>query len=167
MRNSSSFDASARVPLSVHLRQCKRLCPEQNVRSINPALGQAHTMTPPPPICETPREPRALGQALPNFADALCRLKAVDIVTVGSSSTEGDGASSPDSSYPSRLNVALSSRFPDRTIKLINAGVGRQEAPDEAARFKNDVLANNPSLVIWQVGTASAALASSRSLRAA
>jgi acyl-CoA thioesterase-1 len=109
-------------------------------------------MTPPSP-CETPRELRALGQALPNFADALYRLGAVDIVTVGSSSTEGDGASSRDSSYPSRLNVALSSRFPDRTIKLINAGVGRQEAPDEAARFKNDVLGNNPSLVIWQVGT--------------
>jgi hypothetical protein len=75
MRNFSSFDASTRVPLSVHVRQRKRLCPEQNVRSINPALGQAHTMTPPPPICETPRELRALGQALPNFADALCDVR--------------------------------------------------------------------------------------------
>jgi acyl-CoA thioesterase-1 len=80
-------------------------------------------------------------------------LDGVNIVTIGSSSTEGDGASSPDLSYPSRLRAALASRFPDRTIKLINVGVGGQEAPDEAARFKNDVLANNPSLVIWQVGT--------------
>jgi acyl-CoA thioesterase-1 len=36
---------------------------------------------------------------------------------------------------------------------VLNLGIGRQEAPDEAARFKKDVLAKNPALVIWQVGT--------------
>jgi hypothetical protein len=30
---------------------------------------------------------------------------------------------------------------------------GQNESPDEAARFKKDVLANKPALVIWQVGT--------------
>jgi acyl-CoA thioesterase I len=34
-----------------------------------------------------------------------------------------------------------------------NAGVNGQEAPDEAARFKDEVLALKPALVIWQVGT--------------
>jgi hypothetical protein len=34
-----------------------------------------------------------------------------------------------------------------------NAGVNGQEAPDEAARFKKEVLALKPALVIWQVGT--------------
>jgi acyl-CoA thioesterase-1 len=36
---------------------------------------------------------------------------------------------------------------------VLNVGVGGQEAPDEAARFKNDVIAKGPSLVIWQVST--------------
>jgi acyl-CoA thioesterase I len=30
-----------------------------------------------------------------------------------------------------------------------NVGVNGQEAPDEAARFKKDVLAFKPALVIW------------------
>jgi hypothetical protein len=77
----------------------------------------------------------------------------VTIVAIGSSSTEGDGAKSKDASYPSRLNVALSARFPGNKINVLNLGVGAQEAPDEAARFKKDVSANNRSLVIWQVGT--------------
>lgn len=34
-----------------------------------------------------------------------------------------------------------------------NVGVNGQEAPDEAARFKRDVLDFKPALVIWQVGT--------------
>jgi acyl-CoA thioesterase-1 len=109
-------------------------------------------MTASPP-CVTPPQLRALGQPLPIFARALGQLKPVNVVTIGSSSTEGDGASSPDLSYPGRLRAALATRFSDRTITIINVGIGGQEAPDEAARFKNDVLAKNPSLVIWQVGT--------------
>jgi hypothetical protein len=34
-----------------------------------------------------------------------------------------------------------------------NAGVNGDEAPNEAARFKKEVLALKPALVIWQVGT--------------
>lgn len=77
----------------------------------------------------------------------------MNIVAIGSSSTEGDGASSPAASYPNRLGIALAARFPTPKINVLNLGVGGQEAPDEAARFKRDVLANKPALVIWQVGT--------------
>ncbi|WP_342739937.1 hypothetical protein [Bradyrhizobium sp. B117] len=34
-----------------------------------------------------------------------------------------------------------------------NAGVNGDEAPNEAARFKKEVISFNPALVIWQVGT--------------
>lgn len=34
-----------------------------------------------------------------------------------------------------------------------NAGVNGDEAPNESARFKQEVLSFNPDLVIWQVGT--------------
>jgi hypothetical protein len=54
-------------------------------------------------------------------------------------------------SYPSRLGRALLVRFPQPSISVLNLGVGGQEAPDEAARFKNDVLGRSPSLVVWQV----------------
>jgi lysophospholipase L1-like esterase len=103
--------------------------------------------------CDTPSELSALGGNLPRLADALSGSADVTIVAIGSSSTEGDGASSKAASYPSRLNIALSDRFPNKKITVLNVGVGGQEAPDEAARFKKDVLASNPSLVIWQVGT--------------
>jgi acyl-CoA thioesterase I len=105
------------------------------------------------PPCNVPREIRSLGRGLPKFAEALQQQGKVTIVAIGSSSTEGDGASSAGASYPSRLSTALSVRFPQPSISVLNLGVGGQEAPDEAARFKNDVLGRSPSLVVWQVGT--------------
>jgi acyl-CoA thioesterase I len=110
-------------------------------------------MTPPNITCETPSTLSTLGRPLPNFARALHERDEVNIVAIGSSSTEGDGASSSASSYPSRLGIALAARFPTSKINVLNLGVGGQEAPDEAARFKRDVLANKPALVIWQIGT--------------
>lgn len=107
----------------------------------------------PPGACNTPNELSSLKRPLPNLARTLKTANGVSIVAVGSSSTEGDGASSKAASYPSRLNAALTDRFPNKTITVLNAGIGGQEAPDEAARFKMDLLPSNPALVIWQVGT--------------
>jgi acyl-CoA thioesterase I len=106
-----------------------------------------------PPSCETPGPLIALGRSLSGFASALRGHDEVTIVAIGSSSTKGDGAKSDAASYPSRLGAALSARFPTPKINVLNLGVGGQEAPDEAARFKKDVLSNKPALVIWQVGT--------------
>jgi lysophospholipase L1-like esterase len=90
---------------------------------------------------------------LSGFASALRERDEVTIVAIGSSSTKGDGASGDAASYPGRLKAALSAGFPKPKINVLNLGIGGQEAPDEAARFKKDVLANKPALVIWQVGT--------------
>ena len=76
----------------------------------------------------------------------------ITIVAVGSSSTAGSGASSPDFSYPSRLGRELRQKFPRETISVINLGINGQEAADMVARL-DDVLAPKPDLVIWQVGT--------------
>ena len=38
-------------------------------------------------------------------------------------------------------------------IDVINRGVGGEEAPDERDRLERDVIDEDPSLVIWQVGT--------------
>jgi len=111
-------------------------------------------MTEPTPSCETPQELRTLKRPLLKFRQALTRRQTVNVVAIGSSSTEGDGSSDWDKkSYPGRLQVYLEEKFPQASLKVIKAGVGGQEAPDEAARFKTDVLAKDPALVIWQVGT--------------
>lgn len=110
-------------------------------------------MTSTNPSCETRDDLISLGQHLSRLAEALHGPDDVSIVAIGSSSTVGEGASSKENSYPNKLAAALSTRFPGPKIRMHNVGVNGQEAPDEAARFKNDVLAFKPALVIWQVGT--------------
>jgi lysophospholipase L1-like esterase len=75
------------------------------------------------------------------------------IVAIGSSSTAGAGASSPDATYPSRLAVDLRTRFPGREITVLNRGVNGEETTNMMARFAADVLAAHPQLVLWQIGT--------------
>lgn len=105
------------------------------------------------PDCQTRSDLISLGCGLPRFAGAIKQLERIEIVAIGSSSTAGEGASAPDKTYPGRLTEALVERFPGPAFSMHNAGVGGQEAPDEAARFGTDVIACNPSLVIWQIGT--------------
>jgi acyl-CoA thioesterase I len=125
-----------------------------------PAFVSSHAwtggadMTEPTPSCETPQQLTTLKRPLPKFAEALRRQATVNIVAIGSSSTEGEGSTDKATlSYPARLKVHLEGKFPGVSFNISNAGVGGQEAPDEAARFKTDVLAKAPALVIWQVGT--------------
>ena len=77
----------------------------------------------------------------------------IRIVAIGSSSTAGAGASSPAMNYPSRLEVELKTLFPGADITVINRGVNGEESRDMIARFDRDVFAQNPDLVLWQVGS--------------
>jgi acyl-CoA thioesterase I len=79
--------------------------------------------------------------------------RPIKIVAIGSSSTAGAGASSPAASYPSRLADELTARFPGHPIAVLNRGVNGEEAPDMLARFDTSVVAEQPDLVVWQVGT--------------
>lgn len=75
------------------------------------------------------------------------------IVAIGSSSTEGAGASGPEASYPAALARELNQRFPNARIAVFNKGVGGERIGQMMDRFERDVLALNPDLVLWQVGT--------------
>ena len=77
----------------------------------------------------------------------------IKIVAIGSSSTSGAGASAPANTYPSRLEAELRAHFPGHPLTVVNRGVGGEEAADMLARFETNVMAENPHLVIWQVGT--------------
>ena len=77
------------------------------------------------------------------------------IVAMGSSSTAGLGNVV---AYPARLELYLKhykDDDPHRDIRIdvLNRGKGGEEAPQEVARFKDDIFVDNPSLVLWQVGT--------------
>jgi acyl-CoA thioesterase I len=104
-------------------------------------------------ICSVPEDLAALDHPLPHVAARLAAGGPLTIVALGSSSTYGTGASSPRHSYPSRLGIYLSEHYPNTAVRVINAGIGGEEAPAMAKRIDADVLANHPDLVIWQVGT--------------
>lgn len=102
--------------------------------------------------CDVPRELVRLSASLPHFSRALAEGKPVEIIALGSSSTAGSGASSPQASYPARLQAELLRRFPGRDIEVHNFGVGGQMARDMLERIEANVLPMKPSLVIWQTG---------------
>jgi acyl-CoA thioesterase-1 len=103
--------------------------------------------------CGAPSEITALGAPLPRTAARLAAGAPLTIVALGSSSTEGVGATRPDLNYPSRLAVLLQARFPGNTIRVVNHGVAGEMTPQMLARLDRDVLAEKPDLVIWQLGT--------------
>ena len=77
----------------------------------------------------------------------------IKIVAIGSSSTEGVGASEPDNTYPARLEDELERLWPQAEITVLNRGVGGERTEQMLARFDKDVFAEHPDLVIWQSGT--------------
>jgi lysophospholipase L1-like esterase len=96
--------------------------------------------------------PRA-QEALPPLLGVQAELEAgepLTIVALGSSSTEGAGASSADSSYPSRLERLLRAALPGVELRVVNAGKSGETSAEMLARLEREVLALEPDLVIWQ-----------------
>ena len=114
-------------------------------------VGRAHAAA--TASCAAPLSLMAIEPALVASAARIRQGDALTIVAVGSSSTEGIGASSPDHNYPTVLASELHERFPTLTVRVINRGKGGEDAGEEMARLEPDVIADHPDLVIWQVGT--------------
>ena len=103
-----------------------------------------------PPHCDTHQDIVAFKYPLPHLMRSLKLQRKIKIVTIGSSSTAGEGDIVP---YPARLELLLRGGFHDRMIDVLNRGMSGQEAPSELSRFEPDVIGEAPALVIWQVGT--------------
>src|SRR5260370_30783266 len=103
--------------------------------------------------CAAPPELLTIGPILTHVAARMERGEPLTIVAIGSSSTQGVGASAPDLSYPSRREAELKERFPEIANRVINRGKGGEEAPQMLARLDRDVIAEHPDLVVWQLGT--------------
>lgn len=64
------------------------------------------------------------GQRMEALAAKLMAGRPIKIFTLGGSVTKGQGASSPEAAYPSRLFEFLNANFPHKGHQLINKGVG-------------------------------------------
>jgi lysophospholipase L1-like esterase len=118
------------------------------------SFAPAHAEGSAPAIaCNAPGELVRLMSPLKRVAQRINAGQPVTIVAIGSSSTFGAGASSPDKCYPSRLQVELKALFPRTDFTVINRGVNGEEAGDMLARFDRDVIVSKPDLVLWQVGS--------------
>jgi lysophospholipase L1-like esterase len=106
-----------------------------------------------PALCAAPPGGVPIIAPLYHMAARLNEGRPLTIVAVGSSSTSGIGASSPEFNYPSRLEVELRRMLPRHEISVVNRGKGGEDAPEELARLGADVVAAHPDLAIWQVGT--------------
>jgi acyl-CoA thioesterase I len=76
----------------------------------------------------------------------------VDILAIGSSSTQGIGASAPNLTYPAQLQVDLAAALGQKVV-VENAGVGGETVTTTLTRLRALLRRERPDLVIWQVGT--------------
>jgi acyl-CoA thioesterase-1 len=121
------------------------------------------TVLPPPVSAAPPTLPCTAPEAvtrftvpLPTTARAIHRGAALVIVAIGSSSTQGVGASDQAHTYPALLAEELRHRWPGLAVAVVNKGIGGEKAEQMVARFTRDVLPYHPQLVIWQTGSNSA-----------
>jgi acyl-CoA thioesterase-1 len=124
------------------------------------ALGDLLAVAPTPlaadasaPRCVAPADLTRLDLPSKRTAHRLASRELLMIVALGSSSTAGAGASSPEATYPSRLMAELAQRFRTQPIIVLNRGISGERAVDMLARFDESVAAERPDLVLWQVGT--------------
>jgi acyl-CoA thioesterase I len=96
----------------------------------------------------------ALPAPLPNLQSTIADPKRpIRVVAIGSSSTVGVGASQPDLNYPNQLKSLLANALQDKSIAVLNRGVSGELAGKTAERLIEIVEKEQPTLVLWQVGT--------------
>jgi acyl-CoA thioesterase I len=109
-----------------------------------------------PTDCETPPVLLTDESPLPNALLSIRRQKSLKVVVLGSASSLGSGATGPDASWPKRLEVHLGQRLPGTAVQVVNRSVAGQGIQKMVDRLRGDVIAEKPSLVIWQTGTSEA-----------
>lgn len=135
------------------LKTCLAAAALAALAGIGPARADDAAKVVAAPPCNVPVDLARIATPLPRTAKRIAAGETLTIVAIGSSSTAGAGASSPAASYPSRLAVELSALFPRQKIAVINRGVNGEDAREMLARFEDNVIAEKPDLVLWQVGT--------------
>ncbi|KAL4421052.1 hypothetical protein ABPG77_007527 [Micractinium sp. CCAP 211/92] len=90
------------------------------------------------------------GARLEAVAAKLMAGRPIKIFTLGGSVTKGQGASSPEAAYPSRLFEFISANFPHEGHQLINKGVGATSSGIFAA-CAEQMVSDDADLVIVEL----------------
>jgi hypothetical protein len=105
------------------------------------------------------RVPEALVRAdsvLPRVAEAIAKGQPIKIVILGTASSAGAGVSAPYQSYPERLREELDRRLSGSPVTLVNLSRRGWTAVEMAAALDAEVIAREPTLVVWQTGSVEA-----------
>ena len=103
--------------------------------------------------CSVPPALARLAMPLEAAQTAMASRRDFRIVALGSSSTQGAGASSPKMCYPAQLESELNRRFNSvKRFEVVNLGKGGEMAADMLSRIDREVLPLKPGLVVWQTG---------------
>lgn len=70
------------------------------------------------------------------------------LVCFGDSITQGDATGG----YVGLLRNFLTAGYPERNIRVVNAGIGGNRTPDLLARLDKDVIARKPNVVLINIG---------------
>ncbi|MCX7307967.1 MAG: SGNH/GDSL hydrolase family protein, partial [Afipia sp.] len=142
---------SSEEPASIASEPKKSLATKtiETVKNVAVLAGDIFTRVP----CLPAKGIASSSGTLPRVAKRIAAGDPVTIVAFGSSTTVGYGTSSPAYTYPNRLADQLRRKFPTADISIINRGMGGQDTPEMMKRFSAAVLASDPDLVIWQLGT--------------
>ena len=132
------------------------------VLNVAPRAQEAARPAAPPPLssaCDVPppTSPRPSTAELRRGAEGA---KERADLAIGSSSTAGVGATSNGKTYPSQLEAILETALKGVDIQIVNRGVSGEVAEIAAERIPSEVAINKPDLVLWQLGTNDALLAS-------
>ena len=112
-----------------------------------------------PAAAESPTPCRAapqlldLGNPLSIARKSMAERRKLRIIALGSSSTQGYGASNPAYAYPAQVKMGLEKALPGIDVEVFNRGIGGQDVEEMAARMRAEMQENPASLVIWQTGT--------------
>lgn len=103
--------------------------------------------------CLAANQNLTLGAPLPRISARFKAGASIKVVAMGSSSTVGLWVMSAGATYPEVMRRELMRLRPNSQIEIINSGRVGDTIPGNIARFERDVLAAQPDLVIWQLGT--------------
>jgi acyl-CoA thioesterase I len=104
-------------------------------------------------VCLAANQRLALGAPLPRTAARLRSGERLRIVAVGSSSTTGLWVLRSSATYPEVMARELTALRSTTHVEVINSGRVGDTIGRTIARFQRDVLAYEPDLVVWQLGT--------------
>jgi acyl-CoA thioesterase I len=119
----------------------------------DPAPAQVPASQSPAEICLAANLRINLGASLPRTAARLRAGELLRIVAVGSSSTTGLWVLRRGATYPEVMGRELAVLRPGARVEMINSGRVGDTVGATMARFARDVIAYQPDLVVWQLGT--------------